>query len=52
MLTGGKINERSHRGISNLVLALGNVIGYHHVDGAKENAFPFWTINSLPCTHR
>ncbi|BCL39550.1 NAD(P)/FAD-dependent oxidoreductase [Nostoc sp. MS1] len=28
---------------SNLVLALGSVTGYHHVDGAKENAFPFWT---------
>ncbi|WP_445632555.1 NAD(P)/FAD-dependent oxidoreductase [Nostoc sp. DSM 114161] len=28
---------------SNLVLALGSVTGYHHVAGAKENAFPFWT---------
>ncbi|MBD2666990.1 FAD-dependent pyridine nucleotide-disulfide oxidoreductase [Richelia sinica FACHB-800] len=28
---------------SNLVLALGSVTGYHHVKGAKENAFPFWT---------
>ncbi|MBH8571697.1 NAD(P)/FAD-dependent oxidoreductase [Nostocaceae cyanobacterium CENA369] len=28
---------------SNLVLALGSVTGYHHVEGAKENAFPFWT---------
>ncbi|MBD2680655.1 MULTISPECIES: NAD(P)/FAD-dependent oxidoreductase [Nostoc] len=28
---------------SNLVLALGSVTGYHHVDGARENAFPFWT---------
>ncbi|MDZ8189703.1 MAG: NAD(P)/FAD-dependent oxidoreductase [Nostoc sp. ChiSLP02] len=28
---------------SNLVLALGSVTGYHRVDGAKENAFPFWT---------
>ncbi|BAY11305.1 NAD(P)/FAD-dependent oxidoreductase [Calothrix sp. NIES-2098] len=28
---------------SNLVLALGSVTGYHHVEGAQENAFPFWT---------
>mgnify|MGYP000011045953 FL=1 len=28
---------------SNLVLALGSVTGYPHVEGAKENAFPFWT---------
>ncbi|WP_315787842.1 NAD(P)/FAD-dependent oxidoreductase [Fischerella sp. JS2] len=28
---------------SNLVLALGSVTGYHHIEGAKENAFPFWT---------
>ncbi|WP_016949707.1 NAD(P)/FAD-dependent oxidoreductase [Anabaena sp. PCC 7108] len=28
---------------SNLVLALGSVTGYHHVEGAKEHAFPFWT---------
>ncbi|MEB3179213.1 MAG: NAD(P)/FAD-dependent oxidoreductase [Nostocaceae cyanobacterium] len=28
---------------SNLVLALGSVTGYHQVEGAKENAFPFWT---------
>lgn len=28
---------------SNLVLALGSVTGYHGVEGAKENAFPFWT---------
>ncbi|MBK1990201.1 NAD(P)/FAD-dependent oxidoreductase [Sphaerospermopsis aphanizomenoides BCCUSP55] len=28
---------------SNLVLALGSVTGYHHVEGAKVNAFPFWT---------
>ncbi|WP_445633452.1 NAD(P)/FAD-dependent oxidoreductase [Nostoc sp. DSM 114161] len=27
---------------SNLVLALGSVTGYHGVEGAKENAFPFW----------
>jgi NADH dehydrogenase len=28
---------------SNLVLALGSVTSYPHVEGAKENAFPFWT---------
>ncbi|MEH1969641.1 NAD(P)/FAD-dependent oxidoreductase [Nostoc sp.] len=28
---------------SNLVLALGSVTGYHQVEGARENAFPFWT---------
>ncbi|MBN4003067.1 NAD(P)/FAD-dependent oxidoreductase [Nostoc sp. LPT] len=28
---------------SNLVLALGSVTGYHHLEGAKEYAFPFWT---------
>ena len=28
---------------SNLVLALGSVTGYHHVEGANVNAFPFWT---------
>ncbi|MDZ8053405.1 MAG: NAD(P)/FAD-dependent oxidoreductase [Aulosira sp. ZfuVER01] len=28
---------------SNLVLALGSVTGYHHIEGAQENAFPFWT---------
>ncbi|MEH2236839.1 NAD(P)/FAD-dependent oxidoreductase [Nostoc sp.] len=28
---------------SNLVLALGSVTTYHQVEGAKENAFPFWT---------
>ncbi len=28
---------------SNLVLALGSVAGYHQVEGARENAFPFWT---------
>ncbi|BAY64739.1 FAD-dependent pyridine nucleotide-disulfide oxidoreductase [Calothrix brevissima NIES-22] len=28
---------------SNLVLALGSVTGYHHIEGARENAFPFWT---------
>ncbi|MEH1944204.1 MAG: NAD(P)/FAD-dependent oxidoreductase [Nostoc sp.] len=28
---------------SNLVLALGSVTGYHHLEGAKEHAFPFWT---------
>jgi NADH dehydrogenase FAD-containing subunit len=28
---------------SNLVLALGSITGYHHVTGAKEHAFPFWT---------
>ncbi|GAA6619503.1 NAD(P)/FAD-dependent oxidoreductase [Scytonema sp. NUACC26] len=28
---------------SNLVLALGSVTGYHHVEGARENALPFWT---------
>jgi NADH dehydrogenase len=28
---------------SNLVLALGRVTSYPHVEGAKENAFPFWT---------
>lgn len=27
---------------SNLVLALGSVTGYHHVEGAKEYSFPFW----------
>lgn len=28
---------------SNLVLALGSITGYHHVEGAKEYALPFWT---------
>lgn len=28
---------------SNLVLAVGSVTGYFHVEGAKENALPFWT---------
>ncbi|WP_375498277.1 NAD(P)/FAD-dependent oxidoreductase [uncultured Nostoc sp.] len=28
---------------SNLVLALGSVTGYRHVEGANANAFPFWT---------
>ncbi|AVH69502.1 NAD(P)/FAD-dependent oxidoreductase [Nostoc sp. 'Lobaria pulmonaria (5183) cyanobiont'] len=28
---------------SNLVLALGNVTAYHHLEGAQEYAFPFWT---------
>ncbi|MEH2328450.1 NAD(P)/FAD-dependent oxidoreductase [Nostoc sp.] len=28
---------------SNLVLALGSITGYHHLEGAKEYAFPFWT---------
>ncbi|BAY21358.1 FAD-dependent pyridine nucleotide-disulfide oxidoreductase [Calothrix sp. NIES-2100] len=28
---------------SNLVLALGSVTGYHRVEGAQDNAFPFWT---------
>ncbi|BBD59370.1 FAD-dependent pyridine nucleotide-disulfide oxidoreductase [Nostoc sp. HK-01] len=28
---------------SNLVLALGSVTGYHQVEGANVNAFPFWT---------
>ncbi|ABA23180.1 FAD-dependent pyridine nucleotide-disulphide oxidoreductase [Trichormus variabilis ATCC 29413] len=28
---------------SNLVLALGSVTGYHHIEGANINAFPFWT---------
>ncbi|MBD2168996.1 NAD(P)/FAD-dependent oxidoreductase [Calothrix membranacea FACHB-236] len=28
---------------SNLVIALGSITGYHQVEGAKENAFPFWT---------
>ncbi|MEH2063877.1 MAG: NAD(P)/FAD-dependent oxidoreductase [Nostoc sp.] len=28
---------------SNLVLALGSVTGYHHLEGAKEYALPFWT---------
>lgn len=28
---------------SNLVLALGSVTTYHHVEGAKDNAFAFWT---------
>ena len=28
---------------SNLVLALGSVTSYRHIEGAKENAFPFWT---------
>ncbi|MEH2287839.1 NAD(P)/FAD-dependent oxidoreductase [Nostoc sp.] len=28
---------------SNLVLALGSVTSYQHLEGAKEHAFPFWT---------
>ncbi|MFN6487804.1 MULTISPECIES: NAD(P)/FAD-dependent oxidoreductase [unclassified Nostoc] len=28
---------------SNLVLGLGSVTAYHHLEGAKEYAFPFWT---------
>ncbi|MEH2071150.1 MAG: NAD(P)/FAD-dependent oxidoreductase [Nostoc sp.] len=28
---------------SNLVLGLGSVTGYHNVEGARENAFAFWT---------
>ncbi|MEH1866694.1 MAG: NAD(P)/FAD-dependent oxidoreductase [Nostoc sp.] len=28
---------------SNLVLALGSVTGYHQVESANVNAFPFWT---------
>ncbi|WP_427161612.1 NAD(P)/FAD-dependent oxidoreductase [Aliinostoc sp. HNIBRCY26] len=36
------VSENSYQ-YSNLVLALGSVTGYHHVAGARENAFPFWT---------
>ncbi|MCF4967349.1 NAD(P)/FAD-dependent oxidoreductase [Nostoc sp. CMAA1605] len=36
------VSENSYQ-YSNLVLALGRVTGYHHVTGAKENAFSFWT---------
>ncbi|WP_375494715.1 NAD(P)/FAD-dependent oxidoreductase [uncultured Nostoc sp.] len=28
---------------SNLVLTLGSITGYHHLEGAKDYAFPFWT---------
>ncbi|MEC4814437.1 MAG: NAD(P)/FAD-dependent oxidoreductase [Scytonema sp. PMC 1069.18] len=33
----------THYNYSHLVLALGSVTGYFGVEGAKENALPFWT---------
>ncbi|MHC5670439.1 NAD(P)/FAD-dependent oxidoreductase [Nostoc sp.] len=38
-----KLSSGNSYNYSNLVLALGSVTGYHQVEGAKENAFPFWT---------
>ncbi|MEH2458487.1 NAD(P)/FAD-dependent oxidoreductase [Nostoc sp.] len=38
-----KLTSGNSYNYSNLVLALGSVTGYHQVEGAKENAFPFWT---------
>ncbi|MEH2247799.1 NAD(P)/FAD-dependent oxidoreductase [Nostoc sp.] len=38
-----KLTSGNSYNYSNLVLALGSVTTYHQVEGAKENAFPFWT---------
>ncbi|MEH1904544.1 MAG: NAD(P)/FAD-dependent oxidoreductase [Nostoc sp.] len=38
-----KLTSGNSYNYSNLVLALGSVTGYHQVEGAKENALPFWT---------
>lgn len=38
-----KLTSGTSYNYSNLVLALGSVTGYFGVEGAKENALPFWT---------
>ncbi|MBW4634631.1 MAG: NAD(P)/FAD-dependent oxidoreductase [Iphinoe sp. HA4291-MV1] len=38
-----KLSSGNSYNYSNLVLALGSVTGYHHVEGAQENSLPFWT---------
>ncbi|MEH2349834.1 MAG: NAD(P)/FAD-dependent oxidoreductase [Nostoc sp.] len=38
-----KLTSGNSYNYSNLVLALGSVTGYHQVEGANINAFPFWT---------